>query len=199
VLYAGYNHTEATLVGCWAHARRKFIEAKAVQPKGKTGRADQALNLIQKLYGIETSIADATPEHKLQVRQEQSAPIMQQLKAWLDKTVLQVPPKTAIGIALQYSLNQWSNLTVYLEHGLASIDNNRAERAVKPFVIGRKNWLFSNTRSGAKASAILYSLVETAKANDILPVVYLQALFEQLPHTSASDIDSLSPWNIKLS
>lgn len=91
--YAGYNHTEATLVGCWAYARRKFIEAKAVQPKGKIGRADQALNLIQKLYGIETSIVDATPEHKLQVRQEQSASIMQQLNAWLDKTVLQVPPK----------------------------------------------------------------------------------------------------------
>lgn len=68
--YAGYNHTEATLVGCWAHARRKYIEAKTVQPKGKTGSADQALNLIQKLYGIETSITDATPEHKLQVRQE---------------------------------------------------------------------------------------------------------------------------------
>lgn len=103
--YAGYNHTEATLVGCWAHVRRKFIEAKAVQPKGKTGRADQALSLIQKLYGIETAITDATPEYKLQVRQEQSAPIMQQLKTWLDKTVLQVPPKTAIGKALQYSLN----------------------------------------------------------------------------------------------
>ncbi len=124
---------------------------------------------------------------------------MQQLKTWLDKTVLQVPPKTAIGKALQYSLNQWSKLTVYLEHGLASIDNNRAERAIKPFVIGRKNWLFSNTRSGAKASAILYSLVETAKANDLQPAVYLQALFEQLPHISAADIDTLSPWNIKLS
>ncbi|MDM1697399.1 IS66 family transposase [Thiopseudomonas alkaliphila] len=196
--YAGYNHTEATLVGCWAHARRKFIEAKAVQPKGKTGRADQALNLIQKLYGIETSIANATPEYKLKVRQEQSAPIMQQLKTWLDKTVLQVPPKTAIGKALQYSLNQWSKLTAYLEHGLVSIDNNRAERAIKPFVIGRKNWLFSNTRSGAKASAILYSLVETAKANDLQPAVYLQALFKQLPHIRAADIDTLSPWNIKL-
>ena len=112
--------------------------------------------------------------------------------------MLQVPPKTAIGRALQYSLNQWSKLTVYLEHGLASIDNNRAERAVKPFVIGRKNWLFSNARSGAKASAILYSLVETAKANDLQPAVYLQALFEQLPHTNAAHIDSLSPWNIKL-
>ncbi|AKX49047.1 transposase [Thiopseudomonas alkaliphila] len=196
--YAGYNHTEATLVGCWAHARRKFIEAKAVQPKGKTGRADQALNLIQKLYGIETSIANATPEYKLKVRQEQSAPIMQQLKTWLDKTVLQVPAKTAIGKALQYSLNQWSKLTAYLEHGLVSIDNNRAERAIKPFVIGRKNWLFSNTRSGAKASAILYSLVETAKANDLQPAVYLQALFKQLPHIRAADIDTLSPWNIKL-
>ena len=92
--------------------------------------------------------------------------------------MLQVSPKTAIGKALQYSLNQWSKLTVYLERGLASIDNNRAERAVKPLVTGQKNWLFSNSRSGAKASAIVYSLVETAKANDLLPVVYLQALFE---------------------
>lgn len=124
---------------------------------------------------------------------------MRQLKARLDKTVLQVPPKTAIGVALQYSLNQWNKLTANLEHGLVTTDNNRAERAIKPFVIGRKNWLFSNTRSGAKASAILYSLVETAKANDLQPVVYLQALFEQLPHTSAADIDTLSLWNIKLS
>lgn len=95
-------------------------------------------------------------------------------------------------------MNQCSKLTVYLERGLASIDNNRAERAIKPFVIGRKNWLFSNTRSGAKASAIFYSLVETAKANDLQPAVYLQALLEQLPHTNAADIDSLSPWSIKL-
>ena len=197
--YAGYNKTGATLVGCWAHARRKFIEAKAVQPKGKTGRADQALNMIQKLYGIEKSITDLAPEEKQQARQEQAVPVMQQLKTWLDKTALQVPPKTAIGSAISYTLNQWDKLQVYLEHGVVAIDNNRAERAIKPFVIGRKNWLFSNTRSGAQASAMLYSLIETAKANGLQPGPYITALFEQIPHIKDGDnIDHLLPWLIRL-
>lgn len=100
---------------------------------------------------------------------------------------------------MQHTLNQWEKLQVYFEHGDAAIDNNRAERAIKPFVIGRKNWLLSNTRSGAHASALLYSLVETAKANGIQPSVYLTALFEQLPHCKDNDqLDHLLPWSIKL-
>lgn len=197
--YAGYHKTQATLAGCWAHARRKFMDAKAVQPKGKTGRADQALNLIQKLYGVEKQLSQATTEEKQALRQTEAVPIMQQLKIWLDKTTLQVPPKSTIGAAVQYTLNQWEKLQVYLEHGEAAIDNNRAERAIKPFVIGRKNWLFSNTRSGAHASALLYSLVETAKANGIQPSAYFTALFEQLPHSKdGNQLDHLLPWSIKL-
>ncbi|WP_319781846.1 IS66 family transposase [Oceanisphaera sp. IT1-181] len=197
--YAGYHGTDAMLAGCWAHARRKFIEAKAVQPKGKIGRADQALNLIQKLYGIEKPIRQLSIEDKRAARQAQSAPIMEQLKAWLDKALHQVPPKNAIGKAIGYTLNQWDKLQVYLEHGAAAIDNNRAERAIKPFVIGRKNWLFSNSRSGAQASAMLYSLIETAKANDVPPGVYLTALFEQLPHLiDGESVDHLLPWAIRL-
>lgn len=130
--------TQATLAGCWAHARRKFMDAKAVQPKGKTGRADQALNLIKKLYGVEKQLNQATPEEKQALRQLEAMPIMQPLKSWLDKTALQVSPKSAIGAALQYTLNQWGKLQIYLEHGEVAIDNNRAERAIKPFVIGRK-------------------------------------------------------------
>ena len=197
--YAGYHKTQATLAGCWAHARRKFMDAKAVQPKGKTGRADQALNLIQKLYGIEKQLNQATAREKQALRQTEAVPIMQQLKAWLDKTALQVPPKSTIGAAVHYTLNQWDKLQVYLEQGEVAIDNNRAERAIKPFVIGRKNWLFSNTRSGAHASALLYSLIETAKANGIQPSVYLTALFEQLPHSKANDsLDHLLPWAMTL-
>ncbi len=124
---------------------------------------------------------------------------MQQLKAWLDKTAQQVPPKSTIGAAVHYTLNQWDKLQVYLEQGEATIDNNRAERAIKAFVIGRKNWLFSNTRSGAHATTLLYSLVETAKANGIQPSTYLTALFEQLPHCKEIDkLDHLLPWTIKL-
>lgn len=197
--YAGYHKTQATLAGCWAHARRKFMDAKAVQPKGKTGRADQALNLIQKLYGVEKQLSQATAKEKQTLRQAEAVPIMQQLKAWLDKTAQQVPPKSTIGAAVHYTLNQWDKLQVYLEQGEAAIDNNRAERAIKPFVIGRKNWLFSNTRSGARASALLYSLIETAKANGIQPSIYLTALFEQLPHCKANDsLNHLLPWTIKL-
>ncbi|GGB53160.1 hypothetical protein GCM10011502_27940 [Oceanisphaera marina] len=197
--YAGYHGTDAMLAGCWAHARRKFIDAKALQPKGKTGRADQALNLIQKLYGIEKSLNKMTTEERAHARQAQSAPIMAQLKAWLDKALHQVPPKNAIGNAIDYTLNQWDKLQVYLEHGAAAIDNNRAERAIKPFVIGRKNWLFSNSRSGAQASAMLYSLIETAKANDVPPGVYLTALFEQLPLLNDGDaVDHLLPWAIRV-
>ena len=137
-------------------------------------------------------------QERLTARQQQAAPIVQKIKDYLDKTLTEVPPKTAIGKAVQYSLNQWDKLTAYLHHGEVSIDNNRAERAIKPFVIGRKNWLFANSRNGATASAILYSLVETAKANDLKPEQYLQALLEQLPTTKAENIEQLAPWNIKL-
>ncbi len=111
----------------------------------------------------------------------------------------QVPPTSVIGKAVQYTLNQWSKLQVYLTDGRINIDNNRAERAIKPFVIGRKAWLFANTYGGADASAMLYSLVETAKANGLQPIDYLMSLFKQWPLINDSDnIDHLLPWNIEL-
>ena len=109
---------------------------------------------------------------------------------------MQVPPKSAIGKAVAYSLRQWSKLERYLEEGHLSIDNNRAERAVKPFVIGRKNWMFSNTANGAQASSILYSLIEMAKANGLIPFDYLQHLLEEIPR-QPENIEPLLPWNIK--
>ena len=195
--YAGYEKNDATLVGCWAHARRKFIDAQKLQVKGKTGKADWAINHIKKLYRIESEIKQKTAVEKQAVRQTQSADLLNQFKTWLDKSALQVPPKSAVGKAIAYSLRQWPKLNRYTEDGYLNIDNNRAERAVKPFVIGRKNWLFSNTASGAQASAMLYSLVETAKANDLIPFDYLRYLLEQLP-TNPESIDYLLPWNVVL-
>lgn len=196
--YAGYNLTEATLVGCFAHARRKFIEAQRAQVKGKTGKADWAINHIRKLYRIETEIKDKSPAEKQVQRRAKAKPLLDQFKAWLDKSALHVPPKSAVGKAIAYNLGQWEKLERYLEDGHLRIDNNRAERAIKPFVIGRKNWMFANTANGAQASAILYSIVETAKANGLVPFDYLHRLLEELPESPAH-IDQLLPWNIDLS
>ncbi len=195
--YAGYEKNEATLVGCWAHARRKFIDAQKTQAKGKTGKADWAINHIRKLYRIEAEIKQKTAQEKQMIRQAQSQPLLDQLKVWLDKSALQVPPKSAVGKAIAYSLRQWPKLMRYTENGYLNIDNNRAERAIKPFVIGRKNWLFSNTATGAQASAMMYSIVETAKANGLIPFDYLRYLLEQLP-TNPESIDYLMPWNVVL-
>lgn len=198
--YAGYEQTSAILVGCMAHARRKFMEAKQSQPKGKSGKADMALNQIQQLYAIEKRIKDKTLEEKHQIRQEKAVPLLNKFKAWLEKSSLQVTPKSKIGGAINYSLNQWHKLIRYTEDGRLNIDNNRAERAIKPFVIGRKNWLFSNTARGAQASAILYSIIETAKANGLVPFDYLNKLFGELSKSRPeTDVSVLLPWNIKLS
>jgi len=195
--YAGYAQTGATLVGCFAHARRKFIEVQRAQVKGKTGKADWAISHIRKLYRIESEIKEKASAEKQTRRQAQAKPLLDQFKAWLDKSALQVPPKSAIGKAIAYSLGQWSKLERYIEDGNLQIDNNRAERAIKPFVIGRKNWLFSNTANGAQASAMLYSLIETAKANGLTPFDYLHHLLTELPRQSR-DIEQLLPWNVDL-
>ena len=180
---------------CWAHARRKFKEAQRVQPKGKTGKADMALSLIAKLYAVETQtkLSDAALRHR--TRQEASVPALAKLLAWLEKASLQVAPKTVLGKAINYTLKYWAELSRYTQNGEWPIDNNIAENAIRPFAIGRKAWLFSNSQRGARASADLYSLVETAKANQQEPYQYLSWLFEHLPKTPLDQIDTLLPWN----
>jgi len=192
--YQAYDKTEATAVGCWAHARRKFIEAKQAQGKNKSGKADMALSYIQKLYGIESKLKGKSVGDIYQARQKQAKPIVDQLHAWLLKQ--NVLPKTKLGEAITYLNNQWPKLVRYLEDGRLNIDNNRAERAIKPFVIGRKNWLFSQTANGANASAALYSIIETAKANALTPFDYVMACLDELCQPTP-DINSLLPWNIK--
>jgi transposase len=195
--YVGYEQTEAILVGCFAHARRKFIEAKQAQIKGKTGKADWAISHIGKLYRVEGEIRALDAGERYRQRQARAKPLLDAFKQWLDKSVNQVPPKSALGKAIGYSLGQWTKLVRYIEHGQLQIDNNRVERAVKPFVIGRKNWLFANTQRGATASAVLYSIVETAKANGVMPFDYLRYVLTELPK-HPENIDDLLPWNTGL-
>lgn len=150
--------------GCWAYARRKFDEAINGQkdPK-KAGKAHKGLALIQKLYRIERDIKDSPPGDKKRLHQEKSVPILNQLRQWLDKSVRLILPKSLLSKALHYLHSQWDKLVCYVNEGYLRMDNNLAEKAIRPFVVGRKAWLFSKSQKGACASANLYSLVETAK------------------------------------
>lgn len=198
--YAGYNALGAQdgveHLGCCAHARRKFVEAQKVQPKGKTGRADIALNLINKLYRVERDLKASSDTERKIGRQEHSLPILAQLKSWIEKTQPQVTAQNALGKAIGYLASNGSKLERYVEEGYLPFDNNAAERAIRPFFIGRKNSLFSDTPKGVTASAQLYSLVETAKANDQEPYAWLRNALERLPTaTSVEDYEALLPWN----
>jgi len=198
--YAGYHAIGkcqgVTHLGCWAHARRKFMDAKRVLPKNKTGKADMAINLIQKLYRIEQQIKNQPPDKRLEIRQTHSLPVLTQIKTWLDNSLNNTVPKSKLGEALGYLAKNWEKLKVYSTNGQLNIDNNPVENAIRPFAIGRKNWLFSNSVKGAKASAMLYSLIETAKANQLEPQAYLKDLFTDLPNCETLEqFEQLLPWN----
>ena len=197
--YDGYNAAVAAgnlmHIGCFAHARRKFDEAIKAQGKHKRrGLAHRGLALIQKLYGVEKAVRHAAPEERYTYRLQHAQPILADLRAWLDEALPQVPPQSATGKALNYLHNEWSKLIGYLNDGRLEIDNNRAENAIRPFVIGRKNWLFSDSVRGVQASANLYSLIETAKANGLEPYTYLRRVFTELPKADTVEaIEALLP------
>lgn len=197
--YDGYNAAVAinglTHIGCMAHARRKFSEAVTAQGKNrKRGKAHRGLALIQKLYRIEKQARKLTPEERHAHRQRHALPILDALRTWLDDALPQVPPTSATGKALNYLHNEWDKLIRYLDDGRLAIDNNAAENAIRPFVVGRKNWLFSHSVKGVKASANLYSLIETAKANGLEPYAYLRRVFTELPQAdSVEAIEALLP------
>ena len=171
-------------LGCMAHVRRKFVELeKTTGKKAAGGTAHTVLDLIGKLYGVERQAEKQklAPEQIKALRAEKSSPILDKLKALLDARVATTPPKSLLGKAISYALKQWDRLVVYLEDGRLRPDNNLAENAIRPFAVGRKNWLFSGHPRGADASATLYTLIETAKANGLEPYRYLRYLFEHLP------------------
>jgi len=200
--YDGYNAVVAvnglTHVGCLAHARRKFDEAVKAQGKNKSaGKAQRGLALIRKLYRVEKQVRKLAPAERYAHRQRHARPILDELRSWLDAALPQVPPSSATGKALNYLHNEWHKLVRYLEDGRLAIDNNAAENAIRPFVLGRKNWLFSASVKGVQASANLYSLIETAKANGLEPYAYLRCLFTELPKaTTVEAIEALLPGSL---
>ena len=188
-------------VGCLAHARRKFDEAlKAQRADERGGLAAEGLALIKRIYRIEKAAREAnlTPEHRKQLRDEQARPVWDELRRWLDAKRGLVPPQMLIGKAMRYLDNQWPELIRALDDGRLEVDNNRCENALRPFVLGRKAWLFSDTPAGAEASARLYGLIETAKANGCETYAYLRRVFTDLPKaTTLAEIDALLPWNVR--
>lgn len=202
--YAGYHKVEnVTLVGCWAHARREFTDALKALPTGSTKPvvATEGLQFCNQLFAIEREIKELNPKDRFEKRLEKSKPVLDAFLSWLKIQEQKVLPKGGLGKAITYCLNQWDKLVAFLEDGRLEIDNNGSERSIKPVVIGRKNWLFSNTPQGARASAMIYSIVETAKANRLHPYYYLRYLFEQLPNVDLTDMDELDrllPWSASL-
>jgi len=200
--YDGYNAVVAANglihLGCMAHARRRFSDAVKAQGKNrKRGKAHQGLLLIRKLYRIERQARKLTAQERYTRRQKHSKPILEQIRKWLEGTLPQVAPSSATGQALSYLHNEWAMLIRYLDDGRLEIDNNGAENAIRPFVLGRKNWLFSTSVKGVKASANLYSLIETAKASGLEPYAYLRHVFTELPKAETVEaIEALLPGNM---
>jgi len=187
------------MVGCWAHARRKFhdvLQAAGPQVAKRRLAAEEALEFIGKLYRIEQEARrKELPAPALcELRQQQAQPLLEEFKHWLEEKAPLTPPGGLLGKAIAYTLNQWSRLIAYLQDGRLRPDNNLVENAIRPFVVGRKNWLFSGHPRGAAASAFLYSLIETAKANGLKPYAYMRYLFDRLPlATTEDDYRSLLP------
>ena len=200
--YEGYNkvcaQNDITPLACMAHVRRKFDQAIKVQGKSKNRKvslAQQALQRIQLLYRIEKQAKGMSDAQRRALRQSRAVPVLDGLRDWLDQHLPVVVKQSALGKAMHYMDKQWPRLTVYTEDGRLKIDNNLCENAIRPFVIGRKNSLFSDTVSGAKASANLYSLIETAKANGLEPYAYLKQVITELPKaTCVEDIEALLPF-----
>ena len=197
--YVGYDGLYKTgdiiEVACFAHARRKFFEVTLAAKE--PSKADLALEFIGKLYEVERKAKPLTPLQRKYYRRRHSKPILDQFYQWLKKEEVTLLPKTPIGLAVAYTLNHWRALRNYCRDGILQIDNNTAERAIKPLVIGRKNWLFAGNHEGAKRAAVLYSIIETCKLNGINPYFYLKDVLTKLPSTLMKDLKQLLPYHWK--
>lgn len=216
--FKGYLHTdglrgyhdklppEITVVGCWAHARRRFDDALKIVPESarKASPAASAILQLGRIYKLEEEYAKYPPDDnfkaRFEARQKRSKPLIDAFYAWCAAQTAM--PKSPLGKAVKYCLDQRFWLERFLLDGRLEIDNNRAERSIKPFVIGRKNWLFNNTPGGAKASAVLYSLIETAKENGIDPFCFLVYVFRCAPNGDIQNdphvLERMMPWNFTL-
>ena len=207
--FSGYDHLDQNPnivhLGCWSHARRKFVKVVKVRKKHRSNQAnpkslaDEALDYIGDLYQIEKEAKrqELDTIQIYQLRQEKAKPLLDKFKNWLETNKPLTPPKGLLGRAISYTLANWKKLIIYLEDGRLRPDNNLVENAIRPFVVGRKNWLFAGSPDGAKASAIFFSLIETAKANGLEPYAYLRYIFKKLPLAQTEqDLKALLPYNI---
>lgn len=200
--YPAYEKIEdVTLVGCFAHARRYFVDVMKGAPKNSDFSSSIALEgkkFCDALFALEKKFKNLSLKERHEKRLEESKPLLEAYLSWLKEKEQKVLPKSGLGKAIAYSLKQWDKLSAFIKDPQSEISNNRAERAIKPFVIGRKNYLFSKCPKGATASAITYSIIETAKANKLSPFHYLTYLFEKLPNIDINDpeeLDLLLPWS----
>ena len=203
---------DVTNANCWAHARRGFADAVKIadkkDPKAvKNSVAYQALEKIGEFYNADTELKELSSEERLQKRQEKIKPLVEDFLKWVKKQVAEcsVPPKSKTGEALQYILNQEKYLMVFLENGDVPIDNSASERAIRTFCLGKKNWMFHNTANGASASALVYSISETAKLNNLRPYYYFKYILTELPklcdengNIDPAELDYLMPWSTSL-
>lgn len=198
--YQAYHNLppDITVVGCWAHVRRKFEDLLKKTPKDKQkgSNAEKGVAYINALFRLERGTAGLAPEERLKKRLEKGKEISDAFFTWAEG--LGALPKTPLGMATHYAISQRPYLENIFRDGRTEISNNRCERAVKPFVMGRKAWLFSNTPSGAEASSVMYSIIETAKENGLHPFRYMEFLLETLPGATTADLESLLPWSESL-
>ena len=194
--YAGYARLYdqgVTEAACWAHVRRKFFDVhKATQ----SSLAHEALQRIAALYAIEATIRGAPPHVRLKVRQDRAAPLFDALRQWLDATQARVSGKSDMAVAIRYALSRWNALTLVLRDGRVCLDNNAAERAMRPITLGRKNWLFAGSDAGGERAAAIYSLTETAKLNGLDPEDYLRQVLACIAEHPVQLVHELLPWNL---
>ena len=194
VVYNAYNKAPGIVhAGCHAHARRGFDESLG----NDKVLATHVLCEYRKLFDIEELARQAamTPEQRLALRLEKTAPIMAELKAWLDTQLRKVQPRGPIGTAIRYTLNQWTQLTRCLEDGRIELSNNFVENCVRPLALGRKNWLFAGCEDAARRAATIYTVLNTCRLHGVNSFEYLTDVLQKLPTRKASDIDDLLPWN----
>ena len=194
--YSGYNIlSNATRAGCWAHARRKWVEAMPDGATKENAAAAKGLEYCSRLFEVEQKLENLPDTERLRQRRLLSKPIADEYYSWLD-TIFR--PTGKLKKAITYSLNQREYLCTFLDHGEIEISNNQVENAIRPIVVGRKNWLFCDTQAGANASVEIYTVLETAKANGLNPEAYLSHILTVLPERFSEDskasIDDLLPW-----
>ncbi len=180
--------------GCWAHWRRKFYD---FHESTNSPIAREALDRIGKLYDVERTIKGKTKDQRRALRNTKSRPLTESLKTWLEARLKELPEKFELTSAINYGLSKWDAFTLFLDDPAVAIDNNIAERAMRPLCVGRKNWMFAGSDRGAENAATIMTIIETAKANDLNPQAYIADLLNRLPDHKINRLDDLAPWNWK--